>query len=87
MIGLGANSLSLDSGSEITTQTDGKGNAGLVLVRVDEDVSLTGEGTGIFSTVGANAESIVRENAVSDSYKIDLKVLPVLLFKKLLALF
>ncbi|MEM6403587.1 MAG: hypothetical protein AAF757_25730, partial [Cyanobacteria bacterium P01_D01_bin.116] len=70
LIGLGANSLSLDSGSEITTQTDGKGNAGLVLVRVDEDVSLTGEGTGIFSTVGANAESIVRENAVSEDESI-----------------
>ncbi|NJN12171.1 MAG: S-layer family protein [Richelia sp. RM1_1_1] len=57
LIGLIANSLSLDSGSKITTQTDGKGNAGLVLVQTNKDVSLTGNETGIFSTVGNKAES------------------------------
>lgn len=44
-------SLSISNESGLITSTFGQGDAGLILVLADDDISMTGEGSGIFSTV------------------------------------
>ncbi|HEY9724959.1 MAG TPA: S-layer family protein, partial [Chroococcales cyanobacterium] len=52
---LGVGSLSIDGTSGVptglTTQTNGDGDAGLILVAADGDISIKGSGSGIFSTI------------------------------------
>ena len=56
---MGVRSLSIDGTSGVptglTTETNGKGNAGLILVAADRDVSVQGKGSGIFSTIEQGA--------------------------------
>lgn len=48
---LQARSLSATNSSDLTTQSEGLGNAGFIYVETERDISLRGEGSGIFSTV------------------------------------
>lgn len=56
---LGVGSLSIDGTSGVptglTTQTNGIGDAGLIFVAADRDISLKGKGSGIFSTIEQTA--------------------------------
>ncbi len=48
---MGVGSLSVSNDSDLTTQTEGQGNAGLIGVQADRDISIRGDRSGIFSTV------------------------------------
>ncbi|OCQ97755.1 hypothetical protein BCD64_06565 [Nostoc sp. MBR 210] len=49
-------SVALSGGSQLSSSTSGQGNAGIVVVLAKDSVSLTGEGTKIFSEAESNAQ-------------------------------
>ncbi len=51
-IAINTNSLSLANGAQLNASTIGRGNAGRVSIQANDWVSLSGEGTAIFSSVG-----------------------------------
>ncbi|WGV24219.1 filamentous hemagglutinin N-terminal domain-containing protein [Halotia branconii] len=57
-INIEARSLSLKKGAQINASTRGQGSAGSITVKAIDDVSLTGNGTGIFSTAEETSQGL-----------------------------
>ncbi|MEB3217999.1 MAG: filamentous hemagglutinin N-terminal domain-containing protein [Nostocales cyanobacterium 94392] len=54
-INLSANILEVSNGAQITTSTSSSGDAGNIILQVKDDITLTGEKTGIFANTAENS--------------------------------